>query len=105
MNRDEFYLEHIIECIDRIVAFSEADRERFFGEPIVQDAILRNLQVLAESTTRISDELILKHPEVSWRELRAFRNILVHDYFGLDLEQIWSIIEQDVPTLRSSITN
>lgn len=68
-----------------------------------QDAIVGNLQILAESTTRLSEPLRRSHPEIDWRSIAGFRNVLVHGYLGLDLHQIWEIVERDLPPLRQSI--
>jgi uncharacterized protein with HEPN domain len=69
----------------------------------IQDAILRNLQVIAESTQRISDSMKTTSPDIEWRQIAAFRNILVHDYLGIDLDAIWNVVVQDIPALRQAI--
>jgi uncharacterized protein with HEPN domain len=63
----------------------------------------RNLQVLSESCQRLSGALKSKWPQVEWARITAFRNVLVHDYLGLDLDRIWEITQRDVPELRRSI--
>jgi uncharacterized protein with HEPN domain len=70
---------------------------------VLQDAVLRNLQVLAESTQRLSAELKKEQPEVEWQKIGAFRNVLVHDYLGIDLDQVWQIIQEDIPKLAGAI--
>jgi len=61
--------------------------------------MIRNLQVLAESTMRISDETKVRWPGVAWREFAGFRNVVVHDYLGLDVERIWNIVSVNLPAL------
>ncbi len=68
-----------------------------------QDAVIRNLQTLAESTQRLSDELRQKYPDIAWRNIAAFRNVAVHDYLGMDLKQIWDIVADDLPVLKRQI--
>jgi uncharacterized protein with HEPN domain len=68
-----------------------------------QDAVLRNLQVLAESTQRLSDVSKSAQPDIDWRRIAAFRNVLVHDYLGVDLEIIWRIVQEDLPMLKTAI--
>jgi uncharacterized protein with HEPN domain len=63
-------------------------------QAIVQDAVLRNLQVLAESTQRLSDDFKLQHHEVEWYKIAGLRNILVHDYLGIDIETVWAVVEK-----------
>ena len=58
---------------------------------------------MTESTQRLSDALKIAHPDVEWRRIIAFRNVLVHDYLGIDLEQIWEIIQHDIPTFKQAI--
>jgi uncharacterized protein with HEPN domain len=70
----------------------------------LQDAVLRNLQTMTESTQRLSDALKTAHPDVEWRRIIAFRNVLVHDYLGIDLERVWEIIQHDVPTFKRAIS-
>lgn len=69
----------------------------------LQDAVLRNLQTMSESTQRLSEALKATHPEVEWQRIVAFRNVLVHDYLGVDLERIWEIIQRDVPEFKRAI--
>lgn len=64
---------------------------------------MRNLHILSESSMRISEELQIKYPSIAWREIHAFRNVVVHDYLGLELKQIWDIIKIDVLDLKDSI--
>ncbi len=65
----------------------------------MQDAVLRNLQTLAESSQRLSSEIKGSEPQIPWRELAGFRDVIVHGYLGDDLGAIWLVIEQDLPTL------
>lgn len=92
MKDDKLYLIHIHECIERIIHYTSDGKVFFFADTKTQDAVVRNLQVLAESTQRISPSLRVSHPEVDWRNIGAFRNVAVHDYLGLDSRQIWQII-------------
>jgi len=97
---DAVYLSHILECIRRIEEATREGREKFLGNYTLQDAVLRNLQTLTESTQRLSDTLKAAHPEIEWKRIAAFRNILVHDYLGIDMERVWEIVQRDVPTLK-----
>jgi uncharacterized protein with HEPN domain len=101
--RDQVYVEHMLECIDRIERYVGNDRGRFMESEIVQDAVVRNLQTLAESSQRLSDAATRSQPGIDWRAIAGFRNVLVHDYLGLDLDTIWLVIEQDLPQLKNSL--
>lgn len=104
MKDDRLYLIHISECIERIEKYiGEGGGKAFMDSDLVQDAVIRNLQTQAESATRISEELQEKHPEVDWFKIRGFRNVLVHDYLGVDLKRVWNIIENDLSRLKVAV--
>lgn len=103
MKSDRVYLEYILERIKRIEEDIAAGRDSFMNSHTIQDAILRNLQTLAESCQRLSEQFKQSHSEVEWKKLSAFRNVLVHDYLGIDLNQIWVVVTRDVPELKIKI--
>ena len=103
MKDDTVYLRHILECIQRIEENVAGGREQFLSSHTLQDAALRNLQTMAESGQRLSDDLKETHPEVEWLRIAAFRNVLVHDYLGIDMERVWEITQRDVPKLKKAI--
>jgi len=103
MKDDRLYLIHISECIERIERYTAAGRAAFFADTMTQDAVLRNLHTLSESTQRLSDALKARHPEVDWPSIVAFRNVIVHDYLDVDLAQIWDIVEHDLPDFKRAI--
>lgn len=103
MKDDRIYLRHIRECIRRIEENVAGGREQFMRSHTLQDAVLRNLQTMTESTQRLSEVVKTAHPEIEWRRIAAFRNVLVHVYLGIDLERVWEVIQRDVPTLKQAI--
>ena len=104
MRDDAVYLRHIAECIRRIEDNTSGGQNDFLTSHRVQDATLRNLQTMSEATQRLSDDAKLTQPEVEWAKISAFRNILVHNYLGIDLELVWKVIETDVPELKHAVT-
>jgi uncharacterized protein with HEPN domain len=100
---DRLYLIHIKECIERVKSYTKNGKEAFFEDTKTQDAVLRNLQILAESTQRLSESLKDKHPEVDWRGISAFRNVAVHGYLSIDIVQTWNIVQQDLSPLEEQI--
>jgi len=100
---DRLYLVHILECIERIERYAEGGEDSFFADTKTQDAVVRNLQVMAESTQRISSALKSRHQEIDWRSIAAFRNVLVHDYLGTDLRRVWDVVERDLSILKRRI--
>ena len=99
MKGDRLYLNHILECANRVKECVQDGRDKFLADHIIQDAVLRNLQIMTESTQRLSQELKDRNPEVDWRGLSGFRNILVHEYLGVDLEIVWELVEQKLLSL------
>ena len=88
------YLLHIRECTDRIARYTRDGKEAFLADEMIQDAVLRNLQVLAESTQRLDGDLKANHPEIDWHGISGFRNILVHQYLSVNPLRVWNVIEQ-----------
>ncbi len=104
MKDDRLYLIHISECIERIESYIiEKDKQQFLDSSLIQDAIIRNLQVLSESTQRLSDAAKESMSEVDWIKIAGFRNVLVHDYLGIDNERVWNILEKDLPALKKGV--
>ncbi len=101
--RDAVLIDHMRSCIARIERYLGGEKETFFASDLIQDAVVRNLQTLAESSQRLSEEWKGQHPDIDWRAISGFRNILVHDYLGLDLKLIWLVIEQDLPALKDAL--
>lgn len=100
MKDDKLYLIHITECIARIEEYTAGGREVFMNSTLIQDAALRNLQTIGQSARNLSEDLKANHPETDWRGIVAFRNVLVHDYLGVDLERVWDIVEDDLRDLK-----
>lgn len=101
-NRDLLYVNHVIESIEKIELYiSSCDYSEFCSNAMLYDAVIRNLQILAESTQKISYEIKMAYPEVSWKDIAGFRNILVHDYLdGIDEDAVWNIVIYHLPKLK-----
>lgn len=91
------------ECIERVREYTAGDRARFETSRLIQDAVIRNLQTLTESSQRLSDSIRATEPQVPWRELAGFRNVIVHGYLGIDLAAVWLVVEQDLPPLAAAL--
>jgi uncharacterized protein with HEPN domain len=103
MKDDRVYLLHILECIRRVEEDTAGGKDAFLASHALQDAVLRNLQTMAESTQRLSENIKERYPQIEWRRIAAFRNVLVHDYLGIDLERVWEITRRDVPELKITV--
>lgn len=100
---DRVLIAHMRECIARIQEYTEGDRSRFEASRLVQDAVIRNLQTLTESSQRLSAQIKATEPQVPWRELSGFRNVIVHGYLGIDLAAVWLVVDQDLPPLVDAL--
>ena len=104
MKDDKLYLIHIDECLERIESYTkDIDKKAFMDSTLIQDAVVRNLQIMSESTQRLSDNLKDDHPEIDWFKISGFRNVLVHDYLGVDIERIWTILLKELSILKKAI--
>jgi len=92
MKDDRLCPVHILDCIDHIWQFTRDGKDSFVADRKTQ-GVLRNLHTLSESVQRISTNTKLKYAEVPWRAISAFRNVVVHDYLGIEPERIWVIVE------------
>lgn len=100
---DRVLLAPMRDCLGRISEYTHFERSRFDASRLVQDAVIRNLQTLAESSQRLSSEIKGTEPQIPWRELAGFRNVIVHGYLGVDLGAVWLVIEEDLPTLTEAV--
>jgi uncharacterized protein with HEPN domain len=106
--RTEDYLEHISEAIDRATSYLQPLQtlEALQRNQQVQDAIVRNVEVIGEAATKIqkiAPEFIDQHPQIPWAQMRAMRNVVIHEYFFLDLKIVWTTVKDDLPKLKRQI--
>ncbi|MFN0070045.1 MAG: DUF86 domain-containing protein [Chloroflexota bacterium] len=104
MRDDQPYLEYILESIQRVDSYLMGaaglpDRARLDNEPVVQDAVLRRLETLSDAASHLSTSLKQRHPNVPWRDVGDFRNVLAHGYTGVDLDRVWGVIMDDLAQL------
>ena len=103
MKDDLLYVSHVLDCIRKIENYCERGEPSFRSSDLIQDGVLRNLQTLAESTQRISDAVKTLHPEVDWRSIAGFRNVLAHEYLGINLDHVWQVVSEQLPVLSSQM--
>ena len=105
MRRDDLYLNDIIEAADHIAAFiAGADFETFQKSEMTRSAVVQKLAIIGEAAARVSEELSSRHTEVPWPHIVAFRNILIHAYFGIDWDEVWRAARNRCPILREQVT-
>lgn len=103
MKEDRVYLAHIRDAIERIDAFTSGGRDRFLADAMVQDAVIRNLEVIGEAVKGLSEDLRLSNPGVPWKQIAGMRDVLIHHYFGVKLETVWQVVVQHLPQLSERV--
>lgn len=101
--RDLLYVAHIEERAGRVGEIAAKGRDAFMASHILQDAVIRNFEVIGEAAKQLSEEFKSHYPEVPWQRVAGFRDILIHNYMGVDLDEVWNVIEQSLPELVSTV--
>lgn len=104
MKDDLAYIEHILLSIAKIKEYTNnLSRSDFENNEMIQDAVIRNIEIIGEATKKISENLKSSYLEIPWREMVGMRDKLIHDYMGIDLEVVWKTIEVDIPELYALV--
>ena len=102
MKDDRVYLEPIRDALNDIATYTGAGRDVFFAERMRQDATLRKLQVIGQAVKN-SDDTRSRQPHIPWKQIAGMRDEVIHDYFGVNLEIVWGVIEKELPKLEQAI--
>ncbi len=103
MKDDSVYLRHILDAINKIESYIAVGRDVFFSDSHWQDAIIRQLEIMGEATKRLSQDLRSRYPNIPWKRIAGLRDVLIHDYFGVDLNMVWQITQIYLPKFRSEV--
>ncbi len=103
MKDDRVYLNHILDSIKRIESYTSKGKEAFFRESIVQDAVMRNLEIIGEAVKNLSPDFRARHSEIPWARIAGMRDVLIHGYFGVRLETVWNAVENRLPELKHHV--
>ena len=105
MKRDErVYLQHILDAIARIDEYlTGIDETRFHQTNLVQDGVIRQLEIIGEATKQVSPETRAQYPQIPWQDVAGMRDKLIHHYFGVDLDVVWLTVKEDLPFLKEIV--
>ena len=105
MSRDEsLYLADIQESCEKVLRFTMGmTYKNFVHDDLHFDAVLRNLEIIGEAVKNISEAMRQKYPNVKWRKIAGFRDIVAHEYFGINEETVWDIVENEIPALLAIV--
>ena len=103
MKDERLYLSNIQECIERIEEYTKGGKEEFMQTKMIQDAVIRNFEIIGEATKRLSPELRSKYSDVPWQQMAGLRDVLIHDYLKVNLNLVWQIIEQNLSDLKRQV--
>ena len=105
MERDEVYVRHILDAIAAVASFLNGlDYGRFTEDLRTQSAVVRQIEIVGEATSRLSEDFRARHDDIPWRDIIGMRNKLVHEYFGVDLEAVWKTATEDLTQLKRQLT-
>lgn len=103
IERDVLFLKHILTAIADIESFTTDGRNEFVVDRKTQSAVIRQLEIIGEAVKNLSAQLTATETAIPWRQIAGARDRLIHAYFSVDLDAVWSMIEQDLPTLRVQV--
>ena len=101
--RDGLFLQHVLNAIDEIESFTAEGQGSFMSDRKTQSAVVRQLEIIGEAVKNLSAVLTARETAVPWRQIAGTRDRLIHAYFNVDLDAVWSMVEQDLPALRDNV--
>lgn len=103
MKDDHVYLQHIRDAIQKIMDYTQEGRKIFLEDNKGQDAVIRNLEIIGEAVKNLSENLRNQHFDIPWKQIAGMRDEMIHEYFGVDLDIVWNVVERDIPALKKKV--
>ncbi len=105
MKKDpRIFLDHILQCIGLIEKYTEGmSKSDFLKDTELQDAVIRRIEIIGEAAKNLPDDVKKKHTDIEWKKIAGMRDVLIHEYFGIDLELTWEVVKRDIPVLKQKL--
>lgn len=104
MKQPLIYIKHILNCIEKIQRYTHDIKEDdFLMNELIQDAVIRNFEIIGEATKKLDPRFRDKYPSIEWKKIAGMRDKLIHDYIGVDIWAVWMVIEKILPELEHEI--
>ena len=101
MKSHQSLARHILDAINQVERYTlNVDKDEFLSNFMIQDAVVRKLEIIGEASRRISPEIKEKFSDIPWRDINAMRNKLIHEYFSVDAETVWNVVQLDLADLK-----
>jgi uncharacterized protein with HEPN domain len=100
---DRLYLHHMLERCERITRFIAPGKEAFMASEETQDAVIRNVEVIGEAAKRVSSDTRSQLSSLDWKAICGMRDVLIHDYIGVDIDEVWNIASSRIPELQATL--
>ena len=98
------YLKHVMDSVKRIEEYTkDVGKEQFMAKPIIQAAVIREIEIIGEATKMIDNKFKETHNSIPWKSMAGMRDKLIHGYFGVDLESVWKTVQEDIPFLKKEL--
>ena len=106
MKKDpKIFIEHILESIGEIEKYTKnISKKRFFDSVMIQDAVVRRLEIIGEAVKNLPTSFKNRYPKIPWKKIAGTRDILIHEYFGVNVDLVWKIVNKNIPQLKKQIS-